>query len=131
MVRQHGVSRRGGTGGNHGHDSQSGPLNIIPLASASPPSPPSDHGRPFLQNSFQTIRFKFHNRLNKPILSTNITVILAEEEDKPSSFVHTTTSQSQDDSVLQRDVVGTVFNCDNVQEEGNMPEAPQPPVDTT
>jgi len=64
-------------------------------------------------------------------LSPSITVILAEEEDKPSSSVHTTPSQSQDDSVLQGEVAGVEFNGDNMQEEGNVSEAPQPPVDST
>jgi len=58
-------------------------------------------------------------------------VILAEEEGKPSSFVHTIVSQSLDDSVLQGDVVGVMFKDENMQEEGNVPEAPQPPVDST
>lgn len=56
-------------------------------------------------------------------MSASITVILAEEEDKPSSFAHTTTSQSQDDSVLQGEVVGVEFNGGNMQEEGNAPGA--------
>jgi len=126
MVHRRGVSRCGGTSGNRGH-SQLVPHNIIPLASA---SPSSDHGRPFPHISFQTTRFKFHSRLNKPILSANITIIITEEEDKPSSSVHTSPSQSQDDSVLQEDVVGSMFNCDDLQEEGNVPEVPQPPIDT-
>ena len=131
MVRNRGVSRRGGTTGNRGRASQSAPQNIVLLASASPSSPPFDHGRPFPHNSFQSTRFKFHCRLNKPILSASITVILAEEEGKPSSFVHTIVSQSLDDSVLQGDVVGVMFKDENMQEEGNVPEAPQPPVDST
>lgn len=131
MVRSRGVSRRGSTSGTRGRASQFAPQNIILLASAAPPSPPSAHGRELPNNSFQTTRFKFHSQLNKPVLTASITIILVEEEDKPNSSVHTTTSQSQDDSVLQGDVVGTVFNWDNVQEEGNIPEAPQPPVETT
>lgn len=67
MVRCHGVSRHGGTSGNHGCASQSAPQNIVPLASASPSSPLSDHGRPFPHNSFQTTHFKFHSWLNKPL----------------------------------------------------------------
>lgn len=96
MVRRRGCSRRGGSSGNRGR-SQPAPQNIIPLASA---SPSSDNGNPFPHNSFQTTRFKFHSRLNKPILSASITVILAEEEARPSVSVHTSTSQFQDDSEL-------------------------------
>ena len=131
MVRRRGFSRRGGTAGNRGRASEPAPLNIVPLASASLSSPPSGHARPLPHNSFQTTRFKFHSRLNKPVLSVSITVILAEEEDKPSSSAHTTTSQSQDDSVLQGEVAGIVFNGDNMEEEGNVPEAPQPLADST
>lgn len=131
MVRRRGISHRGGTTGNRGRASQSAPQNIVPLASASPSSPPSDHGRPFPHNSFQTTCFKLHSRLNKPVLSASIIVVLAKEEDKPRSSVHTTMSQSLDDNVLQGDVAGVVFNGDNMQEEGNAPEAPQPPVDST
>lgn len=32
--------------------------------------------------------------------------------------------------MLQGDVVGTMFNCDDLQDSGNVPEVPQPPVDT-
>ena len=64
------------------------------------------------------------------MLSASITVILAEEEDKPNSSAHTTMSQSQDDSVLQGEVAGVMFNGDNMQEEGNVPEVPQPPTDS-
>ena len=87
MVQRRGVSCRGGTTGNRGGASQSAPQNIVPLASASPSSPPSDHGRTFPHNSFQTTCFKFHSRLNKPVLSASITVILAEEGARPE--VHT------------------------------------------
>lgn len=61
----------------------------------------------------------------------SITVILVEEEDKPSISAHTTPSQSQDDSVLHGEVAGVVFNGDNMQEDGDMPEARQPPVNST
>ena len=44
---------------------------------------------------------------------------------------HTTTSQSQDDSVLQGEIVGVVFNEDNMQEDSTVPEAPPHPTDST
>lgn len=131
MVRRQGVSRRGRTTRNRGWASQFAPQNIVPLASVSPSSPPSDHGRPFPHNSFQTTYFKFHSRLNKPILSASITVIFTEEEDKPRSSAHTTVSQSLEDNILHEDVADVMFKGDNLQEEGIAPEAPQPPVDCT
>lgn len=91
----------------------------------------SDHGKPFPHNSFQTTRFKFHSRLNRLILSANITVILVEEEDRPSVFVHTSNSQSQDDSVLQGEDVRIVFDRDDLQAEGNVPDVLKPPEDNT
>lgn len=127
MVRCRGCSRRGGSSGNRGH-SQPAPQNIIPLASA---SPSSDHGKPFPHNSFQTTRFKFDSRLNKPILSVSITVILAEEEDRPSVSVHTSTSQSEDDSVLQGEDVGIVFDCGELRAEGSVLDVLKPPEDNT
>lgn len=131
MPRRRGISRHGGNTGNRGRASHSAPQNVIPIASTSPSSPPSGHDRPLPHNSFQTTCFTFHSRLNRPLLSASITVILAEEEDKPSSSAHTTTSQSQDDSVLQGEMVGVVFNEDNMQEDSIVPEAPQPPADSS
>lgn len=128
MPRRHGVSRHGGNTGNRDRASHSAPQNIVPTAFASPSSLPSGYARPLPHNSFQTTRFTFHSRLNRPVLSASITVILAEEEDKPSSLAHTTTSQSQDDSVLQGEMAGVVFNEDKMQEDGIVPETPQPPA---
>lgn len=113
MVRSHGVSHHGRTSGNCGRP-QSAPQNIILLASA---SPVSEHGRPLPNSSFQTTHVKFHSRLNKHVLSASITIILSEEEDKPNKSAHTSLLQSQDDSVLQGDVVGRMFNCGGLQEE--------------
>lgn len=41
MPRRRGVSRRGGSTSNRGRASRSSPQNVIPIASASPSSPPS------------------------------------------------------------------------------------------
>jgi len=57
-------------------------------------------------------------------MSASITVNLVEEEDKPSSSAHTTASQSLGHNILQGDVADVMFKGDNMQEEGNMPEAP-------
>lgn len=80
MPRRRGVSRRGGITYNRGRASDSTPQNVIPIASASLSSSPSCHARPLPHNSFQTTRFTFHSRLNRPVLSASITVILTEEE---------------------------------------------------
>lgn len=85
MPRRRGVSRRGGITCNRGRASCSTPQNVIPIASASPSSLPSGHARPLPHNSFQSTRFTFHSRLNRPVLSASITVILVEEEDNPNS----------------------------------------------
>lgn len=76
-------------------------------------------------------RFKFDSRLNKPILSVSITVILVEEEDRPSVSVHTSTSQSEDDSVLQGEDVAIVFDCGELRAEGSVFDVLKPPEDNT
>jgi len=131
MPRHRGVSRCGGNTGNRGRASHYAPQNIVPMSSASLSSQPSGHARPLPHNSFHSTGFTFHSRLNRPVLLASITVIFGEEEDKPSSSAHTTTSQSQDDSVLQGEMAGVVFNEDNMQEDGIVPEAPQPLADSS
>ena len=98
MARRRGVPRRGGNSGNRGVSRRrrgSTPHNITPLASASPSSPPSDHSRPSLNSSFQTTWFRFRSRLNKPLISANITVIFTEEEDELTSSDNISMAQSQ------------------------------------
>lgn len=56
---------------------------------------------------------------------------MAEEEDRPSVSVHTSTSQSQDDSVLQGEDVGIVFDCGELRAEGSVPDVLKPPEDNT
>jgi len=127
MVHRRGYSHCRGGSGNWGR-SQSAPQNIIPLALA---SPTSDNSKSFACNSFQTTRFKFHSSLNRPILSASITVILAEEESRPNVSAYTSTSQSRDDSELQGEDVGIVFNSGELRAEGNFLEVFKPLEDNT
>jgi len=97
---------------------------------ASPSSLPSDHSRPTLNNSFQTTRFKFRSRLNKPLISATITVIFSEEEDELTSSDETSKapSQSQNSSDFQGELAGVVLNVSTVlHEEGHQEDIhPQP-----
>lgn len=94
MVRRCRVPRHGGNSSHKGPALHSSPHNITPLASATSSSPPPKHSRPSLNNSFQTTRFKFRSRLNKPLISSSVTIILMEEEDVPSSSDNNSMSQS-------------------------------------
>lgn len=123
MVHRRGSCRHDGSRGGRGR-SQLAPPPLIPLASV---SPPSDNGNPFLHNSFQTSHFKFQSHLNKPVLSANITVIIVEEEARPSVSVHTSATQSQDESEQQGEDVGIMFNCSYLQAEGCVPDVFKPP----
>lgn len=122
MPRRRGVSRRGGSTATRGRASYSTPQNVIPITSASPSSPPSGQAHHLPHNSFQTTRFTFHSRLNKPVLTASITVILAEEEDHPKDSAHTSSSQSQEDKILQGEMAGVMSNADNMQEDCLVPE---------
>jgi len=85
-------------------------------------SPPSRHAQPLLHNSFQTTRFTFHSRLNRPVLTANITVIFYEEENNPNSSAHTSSSQSQEGIMLQGELAGVMSSVENMQEDRHVPE---------
>ena len=63
-------------------------------------------------SSFQTTRFKFRSRLNKPLISATITVIFSEEEDELTSLDEPSMEQShsQNSSDSQGSLAGVVLN---------------------
>lgn len=122
MPRRRVVSRRGGSSAPRGRATPSQPQNVIPITFASPPSPPPSQAYHLPNNSFQSTRFTFHNRLNRPVLTTSITIILAEEEEHHSEPVISSSSQSQEESSAQRGLGGVVFTADNMQEDSSAPE---------
>ena len=123
MPRRRGISRRGGSSASRGRASHSTPQNVIPITSASPSSPPSIQARHLPNNSFQSSRFTFHSRLNRPVLTASITIILAEEEDHPSDPAISSSSQTQEDSTHQGGMEGAMFTADNMQEDSLVLEA--------
>lgn len=125
MPWRRGISRRGG---NRGGSSRPAPQNDLPIASVPPSSASMGSARPSLQNSYQTFNFTFHSRLNRPTLTASISIILTEEENNQVSVAQTTSSQSQEESVLYGDMTGVVFNENMMQENPTVPEEPQQPV---
>lgn len=110
MPLRRGIPRRGSNIGDKGCPSRPAPQNVMPITSISPSSPPLGQARSPPHNSFQTSKFTFHNRLNRHVLTASITIILTEEENSHVSLAQTTSSHSQEDSVLQVDMAGVVFN---------------------
>jgi len=85
MVRQRMLSRPGGSkGGNVRTRSASAiaqPVLIAPQPSSQPPSPASSPVRnPILHNSSHSTHFQFHSRLNQPIITAKIAILLSKEE---------------------------------------------------
>lgn len=114
MPRRRGISRRGGSSASRGRASHSMPQNVIPIASASPSSPPSSQARHLSNNSFQTTRFTFHSRLNRPVFTASITIILAKEEDHPNDPTLSSSSQTEEYSTPQGEMEGAMFTTDNM-----------------
>lgn len=131
MPRSRGIPRRGSHSGNRGRPSRPAPQHVAPITSAPPSSSPPDQDRLIPKNSYQTSRFMFQSRLNRPVVIVNFTIFLSEEENNQLSSTPSISSYSQDDSVLLGDLTGIVFHADHMQEDAPVSEAPQQPVNPT
>lgn len=104
------------------------PWNVMPSASISPLTSSMGTAEPSLQNSYQTSTFTFHSKLHKPTLTASTTIIISEEETNQVGMAQTTSSHSQEDSVLYGDMAGVVYNEEKLQEDPQVPEEPWQPI---
>lgn len=127
MPHSRGIPRRRGRSGIRARPSQSAPQQVAPIALVPPSSPLSDQERIIPNNSYQTSRFVFQSRLNRPVVTVNFIVFVSEEESNQLSSTPPASSNSQDDSILLGDMIGLVFHVDRMYEDAPVPEVPQQP----
>lgn len=72
------AGNRGGTGGR----GRSPPRRVSPLSTAYPATQASEDSETSLNNSVQTAKFRFKNRLDRPTVTAMVTVIFSEEEEE-------------------------------------------------
>lgn len=117
IMRRRGIPRRGSNYGNRGGRASPTPSNVNPI-SAIPPSPQSlevEGAHP--NSSLQTSSFSFRSEVNRPIITINFTVSVAEEERNSSSSAPSDNDPSQDDSILLGDLSGHVYRAGSQHED--------------
>lgn len=78
MPRSRGVPRQGGRSGLRTSLAPADVQHVVPITSASPSSPPSDHRRFIPSSSYQSFRLRFQSRLIHPVVTLNFTVYISQ-----------------------------------------------------